>query len=369
MTTNRFPAFLYPLISLMVGIYWQDSYAYSFLLLITSIITSLLFLFFQRTKTKAVLLLTCSFCFFSGALLLKTQKIVNCSFLDILADKKINLIAKIIDKERENIGNNRTRDILKLSVIEIQEDLHLKYQSAKFNLLCYSYTPINAQIGDSILAKNIILKKPKQTSIMAQNRNFNDYLIKENILNCVFIRKLYYKIIYSPKLNLNRWIQNKKYSIYSSLKEKITPETFSFFSSIFLGYKKLLYSSNLRQKFGYWGISHYLARSGLHIVLFILLWSFLLGFLPLNIYIKRVLLLCVCLIYQIFSWISISFIRAFCVFLIYQTGKIFNKQTNFLHILTLVCLIILLFNPMQLFFLDFQLSFALTFALAWPQSS
>ena len=122
---------------------------------------------------------------------------------------------------------------------------------------------------------------------------------------------------------------------------------------------------HLRKIFNEWGISHYLARSGLHMILFILIWTMVLQFLPVHISVKRVAIAALCIIYSILTWPSISFCRSFFVFLLCQVGMIVNFQVNFLHLLTTTCLLILLFNPIQLFFLDFQLTFSLSFALVW----
>ena len=67
------------------------------------------------------------------------------------------------------------------------------------------------------------------------------------------------------------------------------------------------------------------------------------------------------ILYFILSWPSISFIRAFLIFLFTKYCNLHRHPTHFMHILLLTCCIVLLINPLQLFFLDFQLSFFLTF--------
>jgi competence protein ComEC len=151
-----------------------------------------------------------------------------------------------------------------------------------------------------------------------------------------------------------------------TLKKAMNETTFTLFASIFLGYKQLSkqITDITKNHFMTWGVTHYLARSGLHMIIFIFIWQFILAFLPLPWFFKELILILVGLTYGLLSWSSISFIRAFLTFLLYKWCNLLSKQINVLHLLATVCLIVLLANPIQLFFLDFQLSFGLTFALA-----
>jgi competence protein ComEC len=153
--------------------------------------------------------------------------------------------------------------------------------------------------------------------------------------------------------------------VYQAIRTKLSPLTADYFGLIFLGNKQQESAHTLRTMFSYWGLSHYLARSGLHIILFIMLWSFFFRIIPLHGSIKRVMLVVICVVYDFLSWSSIPFARAYYAFLLMKGGELLYQQINYLHILSIVCLSILLFNPMQLFFLDFQLTFALTFTLVF----
>ncbi len=57
--------------------------------------------------------------------------------------------------------------------------------------------------------------------------------------------------------------------------------------------------------------------------------------------------------------------RALYTFILYKICILHKRPSHLVYLLSLVCFFVLLDNPMQLFFLDFQLSFTLTFALAW----
>jgi competence protein ComEC len=148
---------------------------------------------------------------------------------------------------------------------------------------------------------------------------------------------------------------------------KMSKKTSAFFSSLFLGYKKVdeREMSLLKEHFKWWGISHYLARSGLHMVIFSFVLHLFLRVIPITFLYKQIILLVLSLLYFFLSFPSVSFNRAFLTFLLFKMCILTQQQTHPLHLFTLTTFIILLINPWQLFFLDFQLSFGLTFALIW----
>ena len=137
------------------------------------------------------------------------------------------------------------------------------------------------------------------------------------------------------------------------------------FSSIFFGNKhnKKYFFEKSKNQFKCWGILHFIARSGLHLMLFIFLWQLLFRLIPIPFAYKQWILIIFGIVYFFLSWASISFLRALFIFFAYKISPFFNTRVNLLHFLSLTALFMLINNPVLLFFLDFQLSFGLTFAL------
>jgi ComEC/Rec2-related protein len=253
----------------------------------------------------------------------------------------------------------RFETCITLDVTHMQRD-STDWVPLAYTIQIYSHYGVKElQVGDTISLTSPIFKKASKAS-------FDDYLIKEGIAATIFMQKIPYELVHRPKTSLSRWLFYVRQNIITSLKNKISPLTLYVFASVFLGnkntYKK--YKEPIRDTFATWGLSHYLARSGLHMVMIIAMWSLLLQGLPLPCNAKHTILLLLGIIYAILSWPSVSFNRAFLTFLLYKTCTLLRIPSNLLHLLTVVCLITLICNPMQLFFLDFQLSFGLTFALA-----
>jgi competence protein ComEC len=224
----------------------------------------------------------------------------------------------------------------------------------------YTLRPYDIIADDHISIKGVVLKKPNKDS-------YNFYLMKENIAATAFLINEKLELMHRPKQSFFRWLSVLKDTLLKECRKKLNKQTFSLFSSVFLG-NRLLGKKEMedpKEQCKTWGISHYLARSGLHLVIFVFAWHMLLKLLPIPFLLKELIMLFLSILYFLLSWTSISFIRAFATFIFYKTCIITSSPINTFYLLTLVCFLVLLFNPMQLFFLDFQLSFGLTFALAW----
>ncbi|MBM3887040.1 ComEC/Rec2 family competence protein [Candidatus Dependentiae bacterium] len=223
----------------------------------------------------------------------------------------------------------------------------------------YTKTKTNSNIGDKILLK--------KASIKPATKKFttNDlFLAKQGIAATTFLANKYqYCILEKEVENLRAvlWIWRQK--IYANLTEKLRPLHKTYVGLLFFGNKQHDLTNKLQDNFAIWGLSHYLARSGLHIVLLILMWLTILRFIPCNLRIKNIFLSTFILIYTFCSWESTSFLRALFIFLLAQGGIWLDREVKTLHLLTFVCMGMILYNPFLIFYLDFQLTFGLTFGL------
>ncbi len=283
------------------------------------------------------------------------------SYDQILFKKNEFITVEGIVTDISDSSQKRFKKSLLVQIHNMQgNDKTLYFYTTNYTIQIYTKEVDEIKVGDTIALYNIRLKKNNKAS-------FKKYLIKENIITISFIENLSYKILESPPFSASRLIFNIKKKIYNTLKKKVTPSSFGFFSSLFLGNKNINkpYLERISNQFKQWGILHFLARSGLHLVIFILIWELVFSLMPFNFIIKQILLIVFSVIYFLLSWSSISFIRAFIIFLLAKWCILNKHPLHFMHILLLTCCIILFTNPMQLFFLDFQLSFLLTFGLNW----
>lgn len=345
--------FFAPLFSLTVGIATQSYFEiHPTILTIVAMVSGLFLVLGQKIHTlKALYLLV--FCAGGLTFFLCHHKR---SILKNNLPPVMTIVATVTDCEKI-VEKRTTRLTLAVEQIIGNNNHHTNITFS----LHYYLKHCLFQIGDELSVSNVSIKKDSSPD---KKSPFENYLAKENILAAFYhTKKNEITLLNRPTFSWRRLIWDKREKIYQTLTTKTSSSCKSLLGLVFFGNKQQKNLASMRHEFNAWGISHYLARSGLHIVFLIGIWSFFLFFLPINIQLKRFFLLIMCLLYACLSWSNIPFIRALAVFGITQFGKITSQRTNTLHILSIVCLLILLFNPLQLFSLDFQLTFGLTFAL------
>jgi competence protein ComEC len=228
-----------------------------------------------------------------------------------------------------------------------------------WNLQCYSKHHPKVQVSDNIQINNATLNTKSKDS-------FSLFLIKEGIHATAFLPFNSISLIERPAFSLTRSIHQIRANLLENISKKCSNNTITLIASIFFGNRLSVKErySELKELFCNWGIVHFLARSGLHMVIFILFLQLILQWIPIPFLIKQCMMICLSLLYTILSWQSISFARAFCSFLWYKVSHICGLQTDVIHIITMLSCLFLICNPMLIFFLDFQLSFGLTCILA-----
>ncbi|WP_250149175.1 ComEC/Rec2 family competence protein [Flagellimonas sp. 389] len=116
------------------------------------------------------------------------------------------------------------------------------------------------------------------------------------------------------------------------------------------------------------GAVHILAVSGLHVGILLLLLQFLLSPLeriPKGKTLKLVLIVVLLWSYAFIAGLSPSIVRAVTMFSFFAYAMYLNRPTNSFNIVALSMFFILLFKPLFLFQVGFQMSYAAVFAIVW----
>lgn len=263
--------------------------------------------------------------------------------------------AECIRAHVENIvpGITKNSIVITLGLYEIENKDHHKIP-VKACVQLRSSHAISICVGDTVEIKPLKLQPVQGTfALYAMKEGFaaTGTITKKTIIH-VIERAPYIKSIQSKV----------RERLTTSIKQKISPESYALFATIFLGQKQK-HQQLTYNIFARWGLSHQLARSGLHLVIFIVILRWFFGYLPFGYRLKQTMLLLSVLCYYLLSWPTISFIRAITTFILYYLYDTVLVQTNALHVLTIATWLILLSCPIQLFFLDFQLSFGLSYVL------
>lgn len=269
----------------------------------------------------------------------------------------LHLHARVTDIKRAD--HPRYKAVMVCSVTARLQDGMAVLYTHSWNLQCYCATTPACTVDDTIELHNIQITP-------ARNNDFGAFLLKENLHATAFIKRTQCTRVYHPTWSCARYVHELRQQIVEQLRIKCSAQTFGLIMLIFFGDRLQAKKEYLAAKelFNGWGIMHFLARSGLHLVIFILALNYCLRRIPLAFAYKKLLLACICILYYLLSWSSISFVRALLTFFWYTAYTLCNLQIDGPRIVMLVTIICLLHNPMLLFFLDFQLSFGLTLVLA-----
>ena len=296
--------------------------------------------------------------FLIGALRTTSQEAYFLAQAQLLCNKKSTITGIVIEKEER--PNTRFPLVLTIAVTNVSFRGQTSSPSKPLIKL-YCHEEHNFEYNDILTIPDIYLSYPEDSS-------FGHFLKKQNICANGFLKKNQLILLVERPIikTWNHWLQQQKDSLIAHFQKNLSPEAFTLFSAIALGYKmeKNEFTASLREKFQWWGMSFHLARAGLHLFMFMLALQLFLFLLPLPFIIKQSISMILIFMYALFSWTSISFIRAVLMVLCYFLCTVTAYASHALHTISLVCCLILLYNPFYLFSLDFQLSFAYTLGLA-----
>lgn len=347
-----FHPLLYVVASYICGITFQVCSTQS--LLIPAVVTVIIFSIVLQLSNYSYALFIAG-AFLCGSILYEKQRDNHWHMQHLVAGKQYDITATITDINTLSSGHLKTKITLTI------DSLNPSMSGIENGHTIIVYTH---KIPDLWVDDTITIAKQNFKSI--GNDSYNIYLAKEGVATTIFATTFPYTRINRPNWSLNRWIHQHKHRVLDALRRKMSKNIFAVAALTFYGSTDIshYYKQHIKEGCRRWGISHLLARSGLHLVIFVMLWQWILTTIPLRYRFKQIIMLLLGIAYYIFSWPGIAFNRAFLTFLAHKAGAIFYIQTDLMHLLTVVCFLVLLCNPMQLLFLDFQLTFALTAGLA-----
>lgn len=309
--------------------------------------------FLQKTSPKQLVLISLSA--ISGHYLYQQKINLHHQFNSQLQNQVITITGILTDYTKVNNAYLKHRLTIKIQAIE---PTNLP-TCLKHSIWVYTRSNPKILIGQQIKLSNLKFKA-------VPNGQFQEHLLKNGISTSIFVPELQIEV--TSKIQDCLGIANQyKLNLNKSLIKKMSPQTAAAFSSIFLGQKQIYpyEQANIKNNFQIWGVVHYLARAGLHLILIAMIWQMFANFWQLPLWACQTLIMLLMLLFHFLSTSAIPFIRALITLLLNRACQLLKLQIHILHILNLSCLIILITDPATLFFLDFQLSFGLTYGLVF----
>lgn len=150
-------------------------------------------------------------------------------------------------------------------------------------------------------------------------------------------------------------------SIDSRLHELFEPETAGLLRGLLLADRSEI-DFELKTQFINSGVIHVLAVSGLHVGYILLIFLFMFG--RFNIYLRTLLMSIGLLSFMFITGVPPSVFRATVMALVIMLAFLSNRSTNIINSISLAALIILLFDPKEIYNPGFQLSFSAVLSIA-----
>lgn len=285
--------------------------------------------------------------------ILKFKVLLYCILVLILIFRFItnNYNSKYSGLETEITGyvksikfNNSKLEILLIAKEKILVNYYVNTKEEKQSILS------NIKLGDYITVNGTLSEAPKNSNF--NMFNYKEYLKRNNI----------YYIMKSKSINKVKNNTNILYSLKQKVIDRINNLKYSksYVYSFIMGDTNYISDEEL-EDYRNIGISHLFAISGMHISLIIMLLSKLL--LRTNKHIKFIIISIILAIYLFIIDFYITAIRA-CLFTLFLTlNKNTNKIFTSIEIVIIVFLLLVIYNPNNIYNMGLQISIIVSFFL------
>ncbi|TWO33305.1 ComEC family competence protein [Seonamhaeicola sediminis] len=341
-------------------------------------------------STQTSLYLTCSLFFILIVvfIVVKKQFIKTIWFgvLSFLTMISIGILTTSFHSEK-NLPNHYSqhildsKDTLKLVSFRIREVLKpgTYYDKYVIDILKINDTEVN---GKSLLniEKDSLQSALKVDDIYITKSDFKDltpplnpnqfdyknYLEKKYIYHQLFIKKQSLMMVSANTHTLFGLANNIREYINFHLKPyNFEPDELAIINALFLGQRQDI-SEEVYSSYTNAGAVHILAVSGLHVGIILLILNFV--FKPIEqlkrgYLLKTILLVSILWAFAVIAGLSASVTRAVTMFSIVAVAMNLKRPTNIFNTLAISMFIILLFKPLFIFDVGFQLSYLAVFAI------
>lgn len=287
----------------------------------------------------------------------KHQKLHYSNWFEVENNSNHNIIFKI--SERLKSGNYYDKyiiEILKIDSLKVKGKSLLNVQKDSTRL---PFKVGNVLITHSELKDLIHPLNPNQF-------DYKNYLEKKYIYHQVFTENKYLLQLSSEKQSIYSFADAIREYINKKLKSyPFKPDELAVINALLLGQRQDL-SPETYNSYVNAGAVHILAVSGLHVGIILLLLNFLLKpleFIKHGVIIKLILIVSLLWSFAIIAGLSASVTRAVTMFSIIAIAMHLKRPTNIFNTLAISIFVLLLFKPMFLFDVGFQLSYLAVIAI------
>ena len=194
--------------------------------------------------------------------------------------------------------------------------------------------------------------------------DYGNYLRNHNAY-AVFYAKSYKVLDNSPtfKERSLQKINNFREEIISVHSKYLKSPNLEILGGIVFGDDAVSPPKNIKQSFINSGLLHILAASGMNVAFIYSFFFMFMSIFKTPFKLKVALGMCMVVIYSLMTGLGASVIRATCMLLFVLAGKLIDRDAHSISLLSFVALLMLLYNPLFINDVGFQLSFIVTFGI------
>ena len=328
-------------------------YAIIFGSLITLILLASYYLRLFSFKKVLVLILI-----FYGGFFLTFCKIKSYDDLFQIVPIQASITGRIVSIPYSD-GNNKTKFFFQVEKIKDKQVSGKTFVTISENP---TDTPLN--IGEKLTLKGKIRKpfsstNPSQFDYSSYLRNFNTFTTTYANYSDIKIEK----DSLSLKWRFLQYLNNTRNRILKVHSQFLKSPNLEILGGIVFGDDAVAPPDYIKTSFINSGLLHILAASGMNVAFIFTFWFIILKFLKVP-YKPRVLTgMLVVILYTFMTGLGASVIRAALMLLFVLAGKLIDRDTHSVSLLSLVAVLMLIYNPAYINDVSFQLSFFVTFGL------
>ena len=279
------------------------------------------------------------------------------------SDNNVILKAKVVSIPT-NSSENRTKFYAQTQSIEF-DDIKVDEIDAKTLITINDETEKLKQIkiGDTLELKGR-LKTPSK-ALNPSQFDYAKYLQYKNTFSLLYVNSDWKVISRATdfKGRLIRKLNDTRNSILDIHRKNIESPMIEILGGIIFGDDAVNPDEDTKDSFIKSGIFHILAASGMNVTLIFGIWFFFAKNLRFNYRFSILAGIALIFVYTCMTGFGPPIIRAFLMLTLILIGKLIDKDTSTISLLFIVGFLMLLYNPLMIFDIGFQLSFIVTFAL------
>ncbi len=321
------------------------------------ILTIILILFLLKNIFPAKYILIWGLIFYLGVIntslrLKETDELLNIAPVNSVISGKILSIPQSNETGKTKFFFKVCKIEYDSMVKEFDDEKVLVTLNTKEKLKIYDSYKITGRLSTPFKAGN-----PSQFDYGNYLRNFDTY--------AVFYAKTFskYEADLSLRENFLQRINNYREKIIDIHSQYLKSPNLEILGGIVFGDDAVPPPQYIKDSFINSGLLHILAASGMNVAFIFSFFFFFISLFKVNYKLNISFCILMVIIYSLMTGLGASVVRAACMLIFVLAGKLIDRDAHSIALLSFVALLMLIYNPMYINDVSFQLSFISTFGL------